>query len=636
MIYRPEIDGLRALAVIPVVFFHAGISLFSGGYVGVDVFFVISGYLITSIILNEIEHDRFSLTNFYERRARRILPALFFVMLVSIPFSIFLLTPDNLKDYGQSLISVSVFSSNILFWQETGYFNTASELKPLIHTWSLAIEEQFYILFPLFLIVFWKYGIKVISIVLLIVFLLSISVAHWGAFNKPAATFFLLPTRGWELLLGVFIAIFLKFKTHMNGRLINEILSLIGICLIIFAIINFDENTPFPSLYTLIPTIGTALIILSTSNQTILYKFLSYKPFVGIGLISYSVYLWHQPVLAFARHRLVEEPSTQIILILILISFLIGYISWKIVEKPFRNKTKINRESIFKYSLLGMAFFIIIGTILNAKYKNIADLNPLIKSEKIHLLSEELKLRDDITKSGLCWFNKKDGITDIQTFIQKWNCIPEDIEGDEIFVYGDSTSADVAAGLRAKNIRVIQLGGAGCGLIYSNEYKYPEYCKEIDELAKKILNENNFKNVLLSMRFNHNELKDEYIDLVINKWGHLNKSVYILEPPIIFPFYKAHFYRFHKETLANKFDIDDAIDFKKIITKKNLPDTFKVINTFNEECKSDVDLISNRENCIIYKFYDPLLDQYIRIDDVHLSKIGAEMFANKLLFELNL
>tara|TARA_B100000963_G_scaffold358694_1_gene383937 strand:- start:1819 stop:3729 length:1911 start_codon:yes stop_codon:yes gene_type:complete len=636
MIYRPEIDGLRALAVIPVVFFHAGISLFSGGYVGVDVFFVISGYLITSIILNEIEHDRFSLTNFYERRARRILPALFFVMLVSIPFSIFLLTPDNLKDYGQSLISVSVFSSNILFWQETGYFNTASELKPLIHTWSLAIEEQFYILFPLFLIVFWKYGIKVISIVLLIVFLLSISVAHWGAFNKPAATFFLLPTRGWELLLGVFIAIFLKFKTHINGRLINEILSLIGICLIIFAIINFDENTPFPSLYTLIPTIGTALIILSTSNQTILYKFLSYKPFVGIGLISYSVYLWHQPVLAFARHRLVEEPSTQIILILILISFLIGYISWKIVEKPFRNKTKINRESIFKYSLLGMAFFIIIGTILNAKYKNIADLNPLIKSEKIHLLSEELKLRDDITKSGLCWFNKKDGITDIQTFIQKWNCIPEDIEGDEIFVYGDSTSADVAAGLRAKNIRVIQLGGAGCGLIYSNEYKYPEYCKEIDELAKKILNENNFKNVLLSMRFNHNELKDEYIDLVINKWGHLNKSVYILEPPIIFPFYKAHFYRFHKETLANKFDIDDAIDFKKIITKKNLPDTFKVINTFNEECKSDVDLISNRENCIIYKFYDPLLDQYIRIDDVHLSKIGAEMFANKLLFELNL
>ena len=138
------------------------------------------------------------------------------------------------------------------------------------------------------------------------------------------------------------------------------------------------------------------------------------------------------------------------------------------------------------------------------------------------------------------------------------------------------------------------------------------------------------------MRFNDNELKDEYIDLVINKWGHLNKSIYILEPPIIFPFYKAHFYRFHKETLANKFDIDDAINFKKIIAKKNLPDTFRVINTLNEECMMDVDLISNRENCIIYKFYDPLLDQYIRIDDVHLSKIGAEMFANKLLFELNL
>ena len=198
MYYRREIDGLRAVAVLPVILFHAGFELFSGGFVGVDVFFVISGYLITTIIINEMDDGKFSLLNFYERRARRILPALFFVVLCCIPFAWFLLLPSDMKDFSQSLVAVSTFSSNILFWRESGYFDTAAELKPLLHTWSLAVEEQFYILFPLFLMAAWRFGKRAIVWTLIASFAISLAVAHWGAYNKPGDAFFLLPTRAWE------------------------------------------------------------------------------------------------------------------------------------------------------------------------------------------------------------------------------------------------------------------------------------------------------------------------------------------------------------------------------------------------------------------------------------------------------
>ncbi len=219
MKYRAEIDGLRALAVLPVILFHAGFEWFSGGFIGVDVFFVISGYLITSMIIAEMNEGNFSIVNFYERRARRILPALFFVMFLCLPFAWLWLTPNYLKDFGQSLVAVSTFSSNILFWLEDGYFDPVSELKPLLHTWSLAIEEQYYILFPIFLILTWRFGIKWILILLSLIFLVSLSITQWGSDNAPSAAFYLLPTRGWELLLGVFSAF-----TYTIMRILNLIL----------------------------------------------------------------------------------------------------------------------------------------------------------------------------------------------------------------------------------------------------------------------------------------------------------------------------------------------------------------------------------------------------------------------------
>ena len=361
MKYRAEIDGLRALAVLPVILFHGGFELFSGGFVGLDVFFVISGYLITTIIISEMAEGKFSIVNFYERRARRILPALFFVMAACLPFAWLWLMPSDLKDFGQSLIAVSIFSSNILFWLESGYFDTAAELKPLLHTWSLAVEEQYYIFFPLFIMLTWRLGLKWILILLSIVFFVSLGAAQWGAYNSPTATFFLLPTRGWELLVGVFAAFYLKYNNHLKSHSLNQVLSLLGFGMIIYSIIAFDKTTPFPSLYALIPTIGTGLLILCAVPKTMIHKLLSLKFIVGIGLISYSAYLWHQPLLAFARYRVFIELSDITVTLLCLSSLLLAYFSWRYVEAPFRDKSVYSRSRVFSFAVMGILIFSVVG-----------------------------------------------------------------------------------------------------------------------------------------------------------------------------------------------------------------------------------------------------------------------------------
>ena len=373
MKYRPEIDGLRAFAIIPVILYHAGFQLFGGGYVGVDVFFVISGYLITSIIVAELEKGPFSLVHFYERRARRILPALFATLFISLPFAWYWLLPDAMVSFSESLIAVSIFVSNIYFWQTSGYFEAAAELKPLIHTWSLAVEEQYYVLFPLFLILSWKLGKRWIVGLLIIVFVVSLACAQWLSIKRPSFAFFLLPTRGWELLIGAFVAFYYSnhnIKKH-NHR-IEQLGSLLGLSLITYAVFAYSNQTPFPSVYTLVPTLGAALIIIFARSGTLVGKLLSSKPFVGIGLISYGAYLWHQPMFAFARQRVLGQPSMHLILGLAVLSFAFAYMSWKYIERPFRNKHRISQKNVFVYGAICSALFVGLGFAgtLNNGYKD--------------------------------------------------------------------------------------------------------------------------------------------------------------------------------------------------------------------------------------------------------------------------
>jgi peptidoglycan/LPS O-acetylase OafA/YrhL len=372
MKYRSEIDGLRALAVLSVILFHAGFKAFSGGFVGVDVFFVISGFLITTIILSELEQGKFSIVKFYERRARRILPALFLVMLICIPFAWFWLLPSDMKNFSQSLIAVSIFASNILFWQESGYFNTAAELKPLLHTWSLAIEEQYYILFPLFLMLSWKLGKRWILVTLGLLFITSFVIAEWLVYSKPIAAFLLLPTRAWELLIGTFAAFYLSssnYKGFVKAR--SEAAGWLGVVLILYAVFCYSKTTVFPSHNALAPTIGTVLIILFGTDKTAVGKFLGNKVLVGIGLISYSAYLWHQPFFAFAKLRYGNnELSTTIYFLLILVVFILAYLSWYLIESFFRNPNKVTSKLIFRLAIIMFLFFLVLGLIGNTDISN--------------------------------------------------------------------------------------------------------------------------------------------------------------------------------------------------------------------------------------------------------------------------
>ena len=362
MRYRAEIDGLRALAVVPVMFFHAGLDIFKGGFVGVDVFFVISGYLITTIILNEKDAGIFSIVNFYERRARRILPALFFVVIATIPFAWLWLLPADMKEYSLSITAVATFVSNIFFGKESGYFSIAAELKPLLHTWSLAVEEQYYIFFPLFVMAMWKFGKQKMAWMLAAIALLSLGYAEWAVIYDPETAFYILPTRAWELLIGVLIAFYFVGKREVKS---NDALGFLGVALIVYAIIAFDRNTPFPSLYTLVPTVGAALIILFASGKSLVARAMGNRVFVGIGLISYSAYLCHQPLFAFARHRTANEPSQELLYLLIAASLVLAYLTWRYVEKPFRDKQRFSAKQIFKLSGYTGGALIVFGLVIS-------------------------------------------------------------------------------------------------------------------------------------------------------------------------------------------------------------------------------------------------------------------------------
>ncbi len=424
--YRADIDGLRALAVLSVVFYHAGLG-FPGGYVGVDVFFVISGYLITALILKDLERGSFTMVSFWERRIRRIFPALAVMVAVTMVAGWYLLLPEDLAKFGASVIAQSLLVSNFYFWRTTNYFGGANEEKPLLHTWSLAVEEQFYLIFPIALMAIWaffNYRLKkeeernlttectelkagarlagqagavfldpfaselardcantaptrfasipapsdtsysppvtsplgdqrrwTLFWIFSTVALLSFGLSIWGVIAQPIATFFLLPTRAWELLLGSLVAV-LPAKVCIRNIAVREVLcvaSLAGICVTVFF---YGAKTPFPGLAALPPCMATAILIWANTpreNQTargLVAAALSWRPAVFIGLISYSLYLWHWPILSFAEYLQLKNENTLFIWALLAVSLLLSVFSWKFVERPFRKKEIIKSRKI--------------------------------------------------------------------------------------------------------------------------------------------------------------------------------------------------------------------------------------------------------------------------------------------------
>ncbi|WP_338492802.1 acyltransferase family protein [Pseudomonas trivialis] len=352
--YRRDIDGLRAIAVLAVVLFHFGVPGVTGGFVGVDVFFVISGFLITSIIWRERQVGRFSFVEFWARRARRILPALFVMIVATLVAGWFLLAPKDYEELGRAAHYQVIFTSNLLFARQHGYFEAASDIKPLLHTWSLAVEEQFYILFPLLLTLL-SSRLKHWRLALFGVLLVSFGMSVWAVEHEPQKAFFLLHLRAWELLAGAMLAV-LPAREWRASPALAQWVSLGAMGLILIAVFGFDSQTAFPGAAALLPVLGVVGLIWANGQQyTWVGRLLSSKVMVGLGLISYSWYLWHWPVFVYANYAAVDGLSATELGALMLLSLVLGYLSWRFVETPFREKRLLaTRKAILVAAAVGI------------------------------------------------------------------------------------------------------------------------------------------------------------------------------------------------------------------------------------------------------------------------------------------
>lgn len=355
--YRPDIDGLRAIAVLAVVINHLAPSLLPGGYVGVDIFFVISGYLITSIILSEVASGGLNTRRFYERRVRRIIPALFVMLLSVVIAGYFVLLPSDYLSTLKALASTVFFGSNIFFWRESegGYFAaTDASTNPLLHTWSLGVEEQFYMVFPLFVLLAYRYARRQFKVLLLLAALCSLLLAEWllSRMGKSVAVFFLTPFRAWELLAGSLLAA--QMVPAIQSRYGRELLSLAGLAAIVWSLISYSDKTAFPGFSALLPVLGSAAIIYAGMNGgSKVASLLSLRPVVFIGLISYSLYLWHWPIIVLARYYWAAANTVVVGLLLLLASFVAAWLSWRFIEGPFRRPT--HKISVVYASLISIA-----------------------------------------------------------------------------------------------------------------------------------------------------------------------------------------------------------------------------------------------------------------------------------------
>ena len=625
MQYRSDIDGLRAIAVLPVIFFHAGFSIFSGGYVGVDIFFVISGFLITTLLIEAIENKSFSIADFYERRARRILPALFVVILVCIPFAWIWMTPDQLHGFSKSLVAVSLFASNILFWRESGYFDTTTEEKPLLHTWSLAVEEQYYLFFPIFLIIVWRFGLKTVTALIFSFAIISLSISEWGWRNAPTANFYLAPSRIWELFAGSLASIFI----YKYGMRRNQALSLLGLIMIFSSIFFYDKYIPFPSIYTLLPVTGTVLVILFSSKETLAYRFLSLKLLVFIGLLSYSAYLWHQPLLAFARIKSIESLTVTTSLILVAVTFALAYLSYRFVETPFRKKKLLStRKRMFTVA----SFILVLPMSIGLAAYSYQDISELRSENAIVLRSIKVKEaytnRQAAIRAGICHFNTGGKYKNIDDFLHHWQCYSND-EGlidSKVLLVGDSHSADKAVAFRQAGVDVVQLGGASCPI--SPLYVKPEtsYCTKILNKAHELAKTGKVESVFLSNRFSTDELSSEYLISAIKFWSETKAQIILWSPMPDFTVPMKEYLAY--ETVQSRPNKERELLFFSYMNDINLPPNVTVVKTSDLWCPQDrasaeCGFVDSKGNILM-------------VDEDHLSITGAKIFGLRALNNLNL
>lgn len=528
--YRPDIDGLRAIAVLAVLFYHAALKPFSGGYIGVDIFFVISGFLITGLIVKDIRSNQFSLVTFYERRIRRIFPAYFTVAVVVGLSGAWLYDANTFKALAESLIASTLSLANILFYSQAGYFDGPSHLKPLLHTWSLSVEEQFYLFLPLILFLIFKYARRWLTPILVVLLLVSLAGSVFVMQTNSDAAFYMAHLRAWELLIGGLIAL----RPVRLKSLLQEFLAMVGLGLILVCMVLYSENTRFPGLAALAPVLGTALIINAGVNgKPLVGKILSNPVMVFIGKISYSLYLWHWPLLLFGKYIAITGMTISAYLVWGLMTFALSILSWRFVETPFRSKQFLPQSRMFLVTG-GIAAFILIAAV-------------------VVTLSEGFPARfdKDSWKSAATWN------TDDEKWIRCLNYIfaheDEPIDSEvcqlgelsaepSILLWGDSHGMALASGLdqsaRHSGSTIQMMIRNACPPLVGvgRQDRMPECYQHNLEVFEYIKSHPEIKTIILASRWTLNALGTRYkneegvdvvlMDMTVDNTGQLNTVIF--------------------------------------------------------------------------------------------------------------
>ena len=499
MKYRKDIDGLRAVAVAAVVLFHAGLFWVPGGFVGVDIFFVISGYLITRLLMNEMATGHYSIQRFYLRRARRILPALYVVTVATLLLGMVLLPPLELMALSNTAMAVQFFSSNFLFWLQSGYFDALSELKPLLHTWSLSVEEQFYIVWPLTLYLCFR---RAWSIHWVVAGMMGLSFALSCLYlvQKPAAVFYLLPGRAWELLLGAWVAT--VAPNGFENRVLKEAMAAAGLVLVVASVFLLDKSMPFPGWSALLPCAGAAFLIAAGPGSIVDRYLLSIRPMVFVGLISYSLYLWHWPLLAYVRAiNLGMLPGAQASVAL-LGATILATLSWQFVEKPFRHARQKQQPGaiLLKYALAGFSICMVVWVLIAS------DGLPGRIPERA--VAAQAAAMDFNSSRGVCHLNMEQvRVAEVDKCTTTRGSAAA---GGVVAVWGDSHAEAIIPGVTAMPVlagmQLLQLTKTSCpplleAVVVRGGKAYSE-CSQFNENAVRLLRErNDITTVVLSARW---------------------------------------------------------------------------------------------------------------------------------------
>ena len=458
MKYRADIDGLRALAVIPVVFYHLDVARFSGGFVGVDVFFVISGFLISTILCGEMQAGTYNIVKFYERRIRRIFPALFSVLAATMIGAWYLYLPTQFTEFSRSVVAAAFFVSNIFYYSKFNYFESFSSESPLLHTWSLAVEEQFYIVFPILLWLIFRYLQKYRAHAVFLICAVSFAYSGWLLNTDSTAAFYMATSRAWELGIGAFLA--MADIPAMRARFVNEGLGILGLGLLVFSYHHYSASDAFTGPSLAVPCLGAALLIYTGKQGTFAARILSLKPLVWIGFVSYSLYLWHWPLIVFYEYYFIKTPETLLFTdkaMLLALSTALAFLSWHCIERPFRQKGVLSTRRIFQISAGAMAAITVSASAVLA-FDGMPErfTSPVDKMASFLSYNALTSMRE-----GKCFLTSR--FVSMSSF-DKNDCLRMDKSRPNYLLIGDSHAADLWAGLhdRFPGINVMQATASGC------------------------------------------------------------------------------------------------------------------------------------------------------------------------------